>query len=311
MKSLVRVCVALIAIVMVAALAGPAVGVLAQDGGPEPCVNTYIVKDGDTLYSISRQFDVNLNELAEANDVENVRLIFIGEALCLDGLAVAQPDETTSEPQTNGEGDSEFGTGGPDDSAAAPAEPTPDFPVLAEADIMIRDVAYTTDTNGVYIVREDDRLYNLSFIFGVAQSELAAVNNLGNPAIIIPGQTLFIPRPTFSTAVPGNLPAIAMTPRVARPGESVMVYGANYPANTDINIYAEKFSLNRISEVIDTVTTDENGRFEVEVEIPTTFNDGGALDMRTVSISGRVDGQPDTFGAHFFLNLDWLDANNR
>jgi LysM repeat protein len=305
MKFSVRVVVTLLAVVMVAGLVFPTIGVRAQDdGGPETCVNTYVVRDGDTLFGISRSFDVNLNELAEANDIENIRLIFIGQALCLDGLAVAREPEDSDE----------FGTGGPadggDDTTTPPAAP-PTIDVLEDGAVSVRDVEYTTNENGVYIVRGNDRIYNLAFIFGVTPEALTAANDLGNPAVIIPGQELVIPAPTFSSAVPSSFPAIALLPRVARPGESITVFGANYPANTDVNIYAEKFSLNRISEVIATVTTDEDGRFEEEITLPEAFDDDGPLNMRTVSISGRVDGQPNTFGANFFLNLDWLDANNR
>lgn len=300
MKFSVRMVVTLLVVVMVGVLVFPAIGAQAQEGGPETCVNTYVVEDGDTLYGISRRFDVNLNELAQANGIENIRLIFIGQALCLDGLAVAQSPSD----------DDDFGTGGPVDNNQPPAQ-APNAAVLEDATVDIRDVEYATSENGVYVVRGNDRIYNLAFIFGVTPEALISLNNLGNPAVIIPGQELFIPEPTFSAPVPGSFPAVALLPRVARPGESITVYGANYPANTDVNLYAEKFSLNRISDVITTVTTDENGRFEEEITIPTTFNDDGALNMRTVSITARVDGQPNTFGAHFFLNLDWLDANNR
>lgn len=300
MKNFVRLALIGILAFTIVLISSSAAPVSAQDG--EDCVNSYIVQDGDTLYGISRRYNVNLNELAAVNNITNIRLIYIGDSLCLDGLATALPPE-------NGD-DSEFGRGGPN-QGNQPA-PLPSFAVQANADIMIRDVAYQTDANGVYVVTANDRIYNLAAIFGVDQNALAAANNIGNPQVIFAGQELYIPAPTYSAPVPGTFPAIAMVPRVARPGETeILVRGANYPANVDVNIYAEKFSLGRISAVLDTVTTDSQGNFEATITVPASFADGGALDMRTVSISGRVDGNPGVFGAHFFLNLDWLDANNR
>ncbi len=42
---------------------------------------TYIVKPGDTLWGLSRQFDVTIDEIARLNNIRNPNLIFVGERL--------------------------------------------------------------------------------------------------------------------------------------------------------------------------------------------------------------------------------------
>ena len=269
----------------------------------DECVNTYVIQEGDTLYGIALENSVDLGELAAANDIEDPTLIFAGATLCLDGLSEALPSD--------GEESAED-TEDTEEPIVETPPPTPEIRVQANADLMIRDVSYTTDDNGIYVVRTNDRLYNLSVIFGVDQAVLAEVNGIADTQVIFVGQELIIPEPSFSTEVPGTIPALALVPRVARPNEdTVTIHGANFPPATEINIYAEKFSLNRASEVLATVNSDETGRFTIEVTVPETFADGGALDMRTVSFTARVAENENVFGTNFFLNLDWLDANNR
>lgn len=278
----------------------------------EPCFNEYVIRDGDTLSEIAKAFNVDQAELAAANGIENPRVIYIGDVLCLDGLVVAQPaaggSPTTPAPGTT---TPEPGTTPPPTVPAPPVVP-PSLDVQRDASIMIRDVAYTTDANGIYIVRGFDRLYNLSAVFGVDMAELAAVNNITDRSVIFAGQQLIIPMPTYSGPVPGDGAAVSLVPRVAGPGDTVTVRGANFAPNTEVAIYAEKFSSGLQSDALETVTTDAQGRFEVAVEIPATWSNGTALTDRTISLVARVTARPTVaFGSNFYLNLVWLDANNR
>lgn len=275
------------------------------------CINTYVIRDGDTLSQIAQNNNVEQAELAALNGIDDPRVIFIGDTLCLDGLVVAQPA-----PGNGGEAPESGET--PDNGATPPpAQPQPvvvpaELEVQANAEIMIRDVEYTTDENGIYIVRGFDRLYNLSYVFGVELTELAAVNNISDRSVIFAGQQLIIPAPSFSAPVPGTAGAVSLVPRVAGPGDIVTVRGANFAPDTDVTVYAEKFSSADQSEALAEVTTDEEGRFEVEIEIPETWEDDRPIDFRTVSIVARVDDRPTiAFGANFYLNLVWLDANNQ
>jgi LysM repeat protein len=46
------------------------------------CIN-YVIKKGDTLYSISRHFNVALNAIMEANPMVNVYNLRAGETICI------------------------------------------------------------------------------------------------------------------------------------------------------------------------------------------------------------------------------------
>ncbi len=48
---------------------------------PAPSVRHYVVQLGDTLFSLSRRFGVNLYELATVNNIYNIHLIYIGQEL--------------------------------------------------------------------------------------------------------------------------------------------------------------------------------------------------------------------------------------
>ncbi|HID87412.1 MAG TPA: LysM peptidoglycan-binding domain-containing protein [Anaerolineae bacterium] len=50
---------------------------------PPPCPNLYIVKPGDTLYSIALRFGTTYWAIADANGIPNPHLIFVGQVLCI------------------------------------------------------------------------------------------------------------------------------------------------------------------------------------------------------------------------------------
>ncbi|MBO8170042.1 MAG: L,D-transpeptidase family protein [Thermoanaerobacteraceae bacterium] len=46
---------------------------------------TYIIKHGDTLWDISRRFNVNLNDLIQINNIPNPDLIHVGQKIIIPG----------------------------------------------------------------------------------------------------------------------------------------------------------------------------------------------------------------------------------
>ncbi|MCB9436272.1 MAG: LysM peptidoglycan-binding domain-containing protein [Anaerolineales bacterium] len=280
------------------------------------CVNTYTVQSGDNLYRIAQANHVDWGELAALNGIENPRVIFAGDVLCLDGLAEALPAPAD-------------GTGGPtpDDQTPppqpVPAEPIPAEPIPAQpapqqpvapppgfqaaANVSVTSdgLTYSTDNLGYYTVQPHDNLYRVSLAFGVAQDVLVALNGIENPSIIFVGQRLLIPLPTPSGPVPGSYPAISIVPRLAAPGDEVTVIGNNYPPNADVEIFLEKPSLQRQSDALLTVTTDANGNFSAALTIPAQWSDGSAVNTRTVSFSGRMVDDSRYWGMNFFINAAW------
>ncbi len=53
--------------------------------GPFPCYggSIYIIKPGDTMYSIARRYGVNLNRLIEANQQLNPENLKVGDPVCI------------------------------------------------------------------------------------------------------------------------------------------------------------------------------------------------------------------------------------
>lgn len=289
-------------------IAGPSHQAFAQDG----CINEYLVYDGDTLSQIAKSFNVDMNELASANGISNPRLIFIGDVLCLDGLVEAQPvdgDNSTDD----GEPTSDDGNGTDDGEPTSDGDGTtyvyydPTLYVAGRTDfsITVNGIDYVTDNQGYFTVRRGDTLYAIALAFGVNQNDLMTLNGIGNGSLLFAGSRLFIPDVSASSPVPGDYPAIAIIPRIAGSGDTVLVEGYNYPANTDVDIYFQKDRENRISDVITTVTTDEFGEFSVEVEVISEWTNGDPLTSRTVSISGVSVVDAGIWAMNFFINTSY------
>ena len=46
------------------------------------CIS-YVIKKGDTLYTISRRFNVNVSSIIDANPLINIYNLKVGEAICI------------------------------------------------------------------------------------------------------------------------------------------------------------------------------------------------------------------------------------
>ncbi len=85
--SLIAISLLLVLALLAAAL--PAT-VLAQTG---TCARYYTVQSGDTLSSVSVTYDISILELAAANNLKEPYPIFVGQQLCIPGVA---PSTTTT-----------------------------------------------------------------------------------------------------------------------------------------------------------------------------------------------------------------------
>lgn len=63
--------------------ATPTVEIIAPTATPVPVQTIYVVRTGDTLYSIAKKYGVVVEELARVNQIEDVNLIYIGEELII------------------------------------------------------------------------------------------------------------------------------------------------------------------------------------------------------------------------------------
>ncbi len=150
----------------------------------------YTVKQGDTLFSIARQFNTSVQTLATANGLPNPNLIYVGQVLTI-------PDVNTTPTPTPPPG----------------STPTP-----------------TPTGNTIYVVRAGDTLGLIAARFGVTIQAIAAANNLANINIIYVGQSLIIPgvtgpgptaTPTPGPTTPPPPPPSGNISYVVQPGDTL------------------------------------------------------------------------------------------
>lgn len=64
-------------------IAGETLYIRVPASDPNPCCDTYTVKRGDTLSEIAQRFSTTVAELVRLNNIENPRLIYVGQVLDL------------------------------------------------------------------------------------------------------------------------------------------------------------------------------------------------------------------------------------
>lgn len=117
----------------------------------------YVVQPGDTLSDIARRFGSSVWILADLNDLDDLRLVRVGQRLLIPRLdAPAATPSLSSEAET---------------------EP----PMEAESGPFL------------YIFRTGDRLDSIADRFGVTVAEIVETNRIQNSELIRPGRRLLIP----------------------------------------------------------------------------------------------------------------------
>ncbi len=125
---------------------------------------THVVQAGENLYRISLRYGVSLNALAQANNIGNTNLIFVGQQLTIPGTTGGTPT-TPTEPTT-------------------PTNPPP------------------TGDATTYTVQAGDSLSSIARRFGTSYTAIAAANGISNPNLIFVGQVLSINGGTVPTNPP-------------------------------------------------------------------------------------------------------------
>lgn len=119
-----------------------------------PAGDRYVVKQGDSLFSIAQRYGVKLADLMKANGLTETSIIRPGTVLVI---------PTSGAPAT--------GTTTPTTRRAGPQ-----------------------DSGDTYTVRSGDTLFGISQRFGVSLADLLALNGLTESSKILPGQVLKIPK---------------------------------------------------------------------------------------------------------------------
>jgi LysM repeat protein len=202
--------------------AAPAAPAPAQASG-----SSYTVRAGDNLSTIAAQYGVSVDALAQANGITNRNLLFSGQVLAIPGQAAPAPKPADSAPP-------------PPKAAPTPkpvgANPTPTIaPVAGKTPTLVSAPAPPPDKEKVvpaagaggvikYQVKSGDRLYTIAAQYNTTVDAIVARNNLSDPNVIVPGQTLEILQGD-KTSKPASNGAPTPTPRpmnqpVTKPGSS-------------------------------------------------------------------------------------------
>lgn len=115
----------------------------------------YVVRTGDTLYSIARRFGVSVQAIMAANNIVNPNRIYIGQTLIIPSPSTTPAPTPTPKP------------------TSTPGGPTPQ--------------------PTVYIVQPGDTLTSIARRFGTTVQAIAQANHIVNPNRIYVGQRLVIP----------------------------------------------------------------------------------------------------------------------
>jgi len=169
---------------------------------PNQCV--YVVKPGDTLYSIARRFGTTVSAIAQANNITNVNQIFVGQKLVIPNCAPGpQPPPTNCFVYIVKPGDTLFSLARRFNTTVSEialrnhiVNPNLIF-VGQKLTICPKGAAPPAPPPGTcipYVVKPGDTLYSIALRYGTTVQAIALANNIVNPNLIFAGQTICIPQ---------------------------------------------------------------------------------------------------------------------
>lgn len=160
-----------------------------------PNVNSdlYVVKSGDSLWSISKKYGISVNDLKKLNGLNN-NLLNVGQVLKISGVP-----ENFKDIYVVKSGDTLYGIASKYNISVDELKRYNNLSnnllsvgqqLFVPVGQMVEDVIETNyDT---YIVKSGDSLYSISSLFNTNPSELRRINNLSNDILIV-GQQLLVP----------------------------------------------------------------------------------------------------------------------
>lgn len=183
---------------------------------------TVAVRRGDTLYSIARENNTTVAELARANNLKEPYVIKIGQSLKLksevsvESKPVVNPTEQKSATQKNTTKpatEKPIKVPGPKAEKKVETKPIEKKPVMKPAPDKVNDVRVPVK---VVTVARGDTLYSLSRRYEIPVNDLAVMNNLRAPFALNVGQKIRVPDlPDAKPAATTVAPAKATTKSVA------------------------------------------------------------------------------------------------
>jgi LysM repeat protein len=178
----------------------------------------HVVRWGETLYLIARQYGTTTQAIANANNLRNLNFVYAGQRLVIPTGGSASPGGGTS-PYVVQRGDtlrtiaSRYGTT-VSYLSSLNGLGNPNFIWVGQRlKVPASGAPSSTPTQGstvVHIVQRGEFLARIAWNYGVTSSAIARANNLANPSLIYVGQRLIIPTtgtPPADTGTPGDTPS--------------------------------------------------------------------------------------------------------
>ncbi len=195
----------------------------------------YVVRPGDTMFSIARQFGVSLDALIAANpQIPDPSQLRPGQIVCIPRSQVTCPPGTfryTVQP-----GDTmfsiaqKFGVSLDALIAANPQIPNPNL-IFPGQIVCVPEFTCPPNTFS-YTVQPGDSMFSIAQRFGVSLNALIAANpQITNPNLIFPGQIVCVPR-TDGRCPPGTF---AYT---VQPGDSMFLIAQRFGVSLNALIAA-------------------------------------------------------------------------
>jgi len=165
--------------------------------------NTYIVKSGDTLWSIANRFNISVDDLKQENNLTS-NTLSIGQVL---KIPASEPSEPNVEyiVYVVKSGDNLYSIARNYNTTVNAIK---DFNNLTSNTLQIGQqllipIAQEEDNNIRYIVKAGDNLYSIARNYNTTVQEIKALNNLTSNNLSI-GQVLLIPSSSNETTPPVN-----------------------------------------------------------------------------------------------------------
>lgn len=164
--------------------------------------NVYIVKSGDSLWSIAKKYGITVDELKRINNLTS-NLLKVGQALKLSGENINQPQ--TGNNYIVKSGDTLYSIANKFNTSVQNIKSANNLikDTLSIGQKLIIPTNVPTpniENNETYIVKKGDNLYSIAKKYGITQQELMNYNNLKSNLLSI-GQALKIPSTDTSTYV--------------------------------------------------------------------------------------------------------------